>query len=350
MKIKTALFFLFQLFIVKSCVYAYTFSSPQDYPIKWENLTAENPSPLAQEFVRSAQIINKRLMHGNIPYPSKKISLNWEKGYNRAEDKFVFMRRYGVDCTRLLRYLYINMLHLPYNSKFNTAPIVSKTFTQNNPDSLSQLKNFDLIPKTKQGFKPQTGDILAFPGHTIAVLDPENCIAIQSSIWLCKKSENGFCTDYDYGESAGVSIYHLASDRFCKNGVWKGMDNNKLKFTIGWRHKAFNTWILTLPKEAKPGETIVLSGKNLANKYIYFTGSKTPVKTRIIKRAPIYLKDHQIQTVKITVPHDAKTGKLKVYWGIGRPTPEKTVESQTTMAVLNQDSHLVNNHSETFVD
>ncbi|MGY3803709.1 hypothetical protein ACWNT8_06600 [Pigmentibacter ruber] len=350
MKIKMTLLFVSLFLVNQSTAFAYSFSSPKEYPIKWNNLIAENPSPLAKEFVRSAEIINKRLMHGNIPYPSKKISLNWEKGYNHAEDKFVFMRKYGVDCTRLLRYLYINMLHLPYNSKFSTAPIISKTFTHNNPESMSQLKNFDQVPKTKQGFKPQTGDILAFPGHTIAVLDPENCIAIQSSIWLCKKSEKGFCVDYDYGESAGVSIYHLASERFCKNGIWKGMDNNKLKFTIGWRHKAFNTWILTLPKEAKPGETILISGKNLANKYIYFTGSKTPVKARQIKRSSIYLKDHQIQTVKITVPNNATTGKLKVFWGTGKPSPEKTVESQAALNILNCDNHLVSIHSETFVD
>ncbi len=350
MKIKTALLLLLHVTILNLSAYSYSLSRPQEYPVSWEQLITENPSPVAQEFVRSAQIINKRLMHGNIPYPSKKISHNWEKGYNHAEDKFVFMRKFGVDCTRLLRYLYINMLHLPYNSKFKNAPIVSKTFTQKTPQNGTQLNNFVSLPKTKDGFKPQTGDILAFPGHTIAVLDPENCIALQSSIWLCKKSEKGFCVDYDYGQAAGVSVYHLASERFCKNGIWKGMDNNKLKFTIGWRHRAFDSWILNLPEKAKNSEVIQLSGKNLANKYIYFPGSSTPVKAKLFKRPVAYLKEHQIQTVKVTVPNDAKSGKLKIFWGTGTPDITKTVESKQVLTIQPIDSHIAQIYQDSFVD
>lgn len=350
MKIKTALLFLIHIFTFNIAAYSYSISKPQEYPVQWDQLTTENPSPVAQEFVRSAQIINKRLVHGNIPYPSKKISNNWENGYKRAEDKFVFMRKFGVDCTRLLRYLYINMLHLPYNSKFTNAPIVSKTFTHKSSQNSSQLNNFIPLPKTKDGFKPQTGDILAFPGHTIAVLDPDNCIALQSSIWLCKKSEKGSCVDYDYGQAAGVSVYHLASERFCKNGIWKGMDNNKLKFTIGWRHRAFDTWILKTPETAKTNEVIYLSGKNLANKYIYFTGSNTPVKAKLIKRPVAYLKEHQIQTVKIIVPLNAKTGKLKIFWGTGSPDMAKTVESQQVLTIQPADSSIAKIYQESFID
>lgn len=350
MKFKIALLLIVDLFPLNAVAHDYTYVLPQEYPVQWDNLIQKNPSPLAQEFVRSTHVINQRLLHGSIPYPARKIAFDWEQGYQLAEDKFVFMRKYGVDCTRLLRYIFLNMLNLPYNSKYSLAPIISHTFTQDSSESQSQLQNFVQVPRTKEGFKPQTGDILAFPGHTVAVLDPANCIAIQSSIWLCKKAENGFCVDHDYGQAAGVSIYHLASERFCKNGIWKGMDNEKLKFTIGWRHKAFDTWIYEMPKVAKPGAEVYLTGKNLVNKYIYFTGSHKPVKTKLVKKPMAYMKDQPIQTVKVIVPADAKTGKLNIFWGTGTPKFISTVESSQTLTILTPDNSIASLHPEHLVD
>jgi len=349
MKIKFLFVLLFHAFIINSYASDPKNTNPSSTDVNWDHLIEANPSPMAKQFVKSSHTVYQRLLYGGIPYPSNKINNRWENGYNTSSDKFVYMRKYGVDCTRLLRYLFVNMLDLPYNSKEKNAPIVSNTFTlQNNQ---SQLKNFIQIPKTKNGFKPQTGDILAFPGHTIAVLDPKNCIAIQSSIWLCKEMKNGFCVDSDYGKSAGVSIYHLASERFCKNGVWKGMDSDKLKFTIGWRHKAFDTWITKMPSQAESKSRIILKGKNLAGKYIYFPGSKTPVKATLWKkRKKNQFKNDANQIVSLIVPHDAKSGKLKIYWGTGNPSLEKTVESLDKINIYSNHKTIVSIYKESYLD
>jgi hypothetical protein len=245
------------------------------------------------------------------------------------------MRKYGVDCTRLLRYIFLNMLHLPYNSSFSSEPIISSTFANTLSHSNTQLKNFTRIPKTTKGFKPQTGDILAFPGHTIAVLDPKNCIAIQSSIWLCKKIQNGFCVDAEYGNSAGVSIYHLASDRLCKNGIWKGMDSKKLNFTVGWRHRAFDTWIKEMPEKTFRHSRMTLIGKNLVGKFIYFTGSNQPIRTKLLKYLPSGL-----QSVTLITPKNATSGYLKIYWGTGQPNIENTVDSYNKIIILEKKARI----------
>ncbi|APJ03013.1 hypothetical protein [Silvanigrella aquatica] len=304
---------------------------PLGTQVDWEQLINENQSPIAKQFVQSSYNIYERLLYGGIPYPSKKITTNWEKGYQEAYDKFVYMRKNGVDCTRLLRYLFLNMLHLPYNSNFPNEPIISNTFAYDSNSGHTQLKYFTRLPKVNNGFKPQTGDILAFPGHTIAVLDPKNCIAIQSSIWLCKKIENGFCVDSEYGKSAGVSIYRLASERFCKNGIWKGMDNENLNFTVGWRHRAFDTWIIEMPDKAIKNSRVTLVGKNISGKYIYFTGSKQPVRTKLLKTMRTGL-----QTVTLNIPKDAKSGYLKLYWGTGKPQIENTIESAEKIIILDK--------------
>lgn len=311
---------------------------PTGTQVNWDKLIDENQSPTAKKFIKSSFSINERLLYAGIPYPNKSITNTWENGYQSAYDKFIYMRKNGVDCTRLLRYLFLYMLNIPYNSQYPKAPIISNTFTDGSLKSQKQLKNFIPIHKTAKGFRPQIGDILSFPGHSIAVLDPKNCIAIQSSIWLCKKIKNGFCIDAEYGKSAGVSIYRLSNDRYCKNGYWKGMDNAKLNFTSAWRHRAFDTWITEMPTNAQQKSRINLVGKNLAGKYIYFTGSTTPVKAKLLKRNSLGL-----QSVFLNVPKDAKTGLLKIYWGTGKPKFEKTIESPKTLMIVQKRKNMVSN-------
>lgn len=341
---KLLLIIIFHAFIFAFQINSYAIPSKEALPlgtqVNWEQLIKENKSPAVKQFVKSSHTIYERLLYGGIPYPSKKINFNWEKGYNSSYDKFVYMRKNGVDCTRLLRYLFLNMLRLPYNSFYSKDPIISNTFSFATPESNKQLKNFTRIPKTAKGFKPQTGDILSFPGHTIAVLDPKNCITIQSSIWLCKKMGNGYCVDSEYGKMAGVSIYRLASDRYCKNGFWKGMDNENLNFTTGWRHRAFNTWITEMPKSSHRNKRITLIGKNLSGKYIYFTGSRYPAKTKLKKNPKKTAFPSDLQTVLVTVPKDAKTGKLKIFWGIGKPKLDKTVESSEQIIIIDNKGNI----------
>ncbi len=341
---KLLLITIFHVFIFAFRIKSYAITPKETLPlgtqVNWEQLINENQSPVIKQFVKSSHTIYERLLYGGIPYPTKKITVSWEKGYNSSYDKFVYMRKNGVDCTRLLRYLFLNMLHLPYNSFFSKDPIISNTFSFASPESNKQLKNFTRIPKAEKGFKPQTGDILSFPGHTIAVLDPKNCIAIQSSIWLCKKIENGYCVDSEYGKSAGVSIYRLASDRFCKNGLWIGMDNERLNFTTGWRHRAFNTWITEMPKSSHRNMRITLIGKNLAGKYIYFTGSRYPVRTKLTKNKKKRGSSSGLQTVLVTIPKDANTGKLKIFWGTGIPKVDKTVESSERIIIIDKKGNV----------
>lgn len=331
------LIFTTHAFIFVFHLNSYAAPSKQTLPlgteVNWEKLINETQSPSIKQFVKSSHAIYERLLYEGIPYPSKKISNSWENDYHSSYDKFVYMRKNGVDCTRFLRYLFLNRLHLPYNSSYPQEPIISNTFSYSNPSNNKQLKNFVCVPKKAKGFQPQTGDILSFPGHTIAVLDPKNCIAIQSSIWLCKKIKNGFCVDSEYGKSAGVSIYRLASERFCKDGIWKGMDNSTLNFTNGWRHRAFDTWITEMPENSHRNTKITLIGKNLSGKYIYFTGSKYPAKTKLLK-TKIKNNPHDLHAVTVVVPKNAKTGKLKIFWGIGKPKLENTIESSKKLVII----------------
>ncbi len=300
---------------------------PLGTEVEWEKLIEKNNSTVSKEFVESAKIIHDRLLYKGIPYEN--ISQKWERNYLSSNDKFKFMRKNGVDCTRLLRYIFINMLQLPYNSLYPEAPIISHTFADINSVNAKQLKNFVRIPSSQHGFRPQTGDILAFPGHAIAVLDPENCISIQSSNWVCKNIENGRCVESEKGLYAGVAIYKLASKRFCSNGLWKGMDAERNKFTVAWRHRAFNTWIEKMPQSGYRQKRINLTGKNLAGKYIYFNGSSFPVRTTLQSNN----KKTGMQTVLVTVPKDAQSGKLKIFWGTGRPKIAETVESKSVLII-----------------
>ncbi|KAB8027393.1 hypothetical protein [Fluviispira multicolorata] len=302
---------------------------PLGTEIEWEELLKQNNSSIAKDFIHSSKIIHDRLLYKGIPYEKDGISQFWENRYQASQDKFKFMRKYGVDCTRLLRYLFRNMLQLPYNSLFTEAPIISHTFANINSQNAKQLRNFIRVPQSKNGFRPQTGDILAFPGHAIAVLDPKNCISIQSSSWVCKNIKDGRCVEAEMGKYAGVAIYKLASNRFCSNGLWKGMDGDHNKFTVAWRHRAFTTWISEMPKHAFTSKRIFLTGKNIAGKYIYFEGSNKAVRTTLNK----YNKKNGLQSVFVLVPNDAKSGKIKIYWGTGRPTLLKTVDSSLSIII-----------------
>ncbi len=310
--------------------------NPTQVPVDWKNLYASNNSPKVRQFIAYSQETKFALNEMEIPYAWKGIPQNWNSNYNKAENKFEFMRKNGVDCTRFLWHLYAEKMKLPFNSKHKNAAILSHSFAKRR--STNELKNFVPLKKMGNAFKPRTGDILAFPGHALAVVDPDRCIAIQSASWLCKKmSLNGSCLNAATGKNAGVSVYKLMNKGDCDNGFWKQLDSPKNKFTSGWRHKALNTWIEKLPSKAYKRETITLVGYNISRRFIYFEGSNTPTKTSYTKSQFNSPNGYKLDVVTLAVPHNARSGKLKIYWGNNiKPDFKMTIQSNEILMIDNK--------------
>lgn len=288
--------------------------NPTKIQVDWHNLENEHNSPQIKAFLNYSKETHHELSQNEIPYAVNGIQANWNDKYNEAYNKYDFMRKYGVDCTRFLWHLYKTKMQLPFNSRHKNAPILSSSFAKKH--HTSELKYFVPIKMHNDAFKPRTGDILAFPGHALAVLDAKRCIAIQSASWVCRKmTSQGYCLDAAKGKDAGVTIYKLMNRGDCVNGVWKQLDSPKNKFTAAWRHKALNTWIEKLPKQASPHSTIELVGYNIANRYIYFQGIKEPQKTSHAIQTITDSNGTTLDVVSIFVPAKARTGKLKIYWG-----------------------------------
>jgi hypothetical protein len=309
--------------------------NPTQVPVDWKNLYSTNNSSKIKQFLEYSQETKFALNEKEIPYAWKGIPQNWNASYNKADNKYEFMRINGVDCTRFLWHLYAEKMKLPFNSKHLNAPILSRTFAQKR--STSELKNFVPLKKIGAAFKPRTGDILAFPGHALAVVDPDRCIAIQSASWLCKKmGVNGSCFSADTGKNAGVSIYKLMNKGDCNNGLWKQLDSPKNKFTSGWRHKALNTWIEKLPSRAYKREIITLVGYNISRRFIYFAGTKTPSKTSYAKSQLKSSNGYKLEVVTLKIPTNARSGKLRIYWGNSiKPDINMTVLSNEILTIDN---------------
>lgn len=307
--------------------YNQNYVDPTRVEVDWKRLYSTNASSQVRSFLNYSKETKNELSEKKIPYASNGIAKNWDDKYLNSKNKYDFMRKNGVDCTRFLWHLYSEKMNLPFNSKTKGAPILSHSFAQRK--SNSELKNFVPLKKNGNLFKPQAGDILAFPGHALAVLDPDKCIAIQSASWVCKKrADNGSCVNSATGKEAGVSIYKLTNRGDCENGLWKQLDSPKNKFTAGWRHKALNTWIEKLPPKANVNETITLIGYNISHRYIYFNGAKKPSKTSYSFSKTKNKKYENLDIVSIKIPHDAKSGKLKIYWDNKiKPDIRHTVES-----------------------
>lgn len=309
--------------------------NPTQVQVDWKNLYSKNHSTQVKSFLTYSKETKMELSEREIPYAWNGIAQNWNSKYLNSKNKYDFMRHHGVDCTRFLWHLYAEKMRLPFNAKIKSAPILSHSFAQSKINK--ELGNF--VPLKKEGslFKPRTGDILAFPGHALAVLDPNKCIAIQSASWVCKKITNsGSCLHSAKGKDAGVSIYKLMNRGDCHDGAWKQLDSPRNKFTAGWRHKALNTWIEKIPSKAEINETITLIGYNISNRFIYFSGAKHPSKTSHSQSKMNSINDYKLDIVSLKIPHDAKTGKLKIYWDNKiKPNIRHTVESNDVLYIEN---------------
>lgn len=101
------------------------------------------------------------------------------------------------------------------------------------------LKNNFIILKNKNAnhkFKPQTGDVMAYQGHVVMVIDPKNCVAINSTSWTMDPKTNRRLND-----KKGVFFQKIGSSR-CSKGVWKAWDSSSNKFEVLLRHKSFVNW------------------------------------------------------------------------------------------------------------
>ncbi|BBH52230.1 hypothetical protein [Fluviispira sanaruensis] len=311
------------------------YADPKNVSVAWSSLYTENPSPEVRKFLSYSQDIKKNIFTQGIPYPAQKLNANWDRNYLRANNKYNYMRKNGVDCTRFLWHLYAGEMNLPYNSKYKNSAILSQTFAKRRINS--ELKNFVPLKRYKNGFAPRTGDILAFPGHALAVLDPKQCIAIQSTAWACERmTPRGQCHKGTEGKNAGVVVYKLMNKDDCANGLWNKLDSNKNKFTAGWRHKALNTWIEKIPKKAKNKQVITLVGHNISRRFIYFNGASHPVKTSYAIKTLQSKNGYPLDLVNVTVPKDALSGKIKIYWGNEiKPNIDNTVSSKRDLIIEN---------------
>ncbi len=317
--------------------------NPTKIQVDWKNLYEENQSSQIRSFLTYSKETKSELTQDDIPYAVDGIQASWNYKYAKAKDKYDFMRKYGVDCTRFLWHLYSEKMKLPFNSSQKNAPILSHTFAKNK--KTKELKYFVPIKKENGSFIPRTGDILAFPGHALAVLDPKKCIAIQSASWVCRKmSYHGYCLDAAKGKDAGVTIYKLMNRGDCENGKWKQLDSPKNKFTAGWRHKSMNTWIEDLPKEASPQSTIKLIGYNIANRYIYFPGVTHPQKTSHLLASTKDSLGNKLDIVKIKVPSNARTGSLKIYWGNHHKPDQLHTVSTEQILKIDHSKYISSNH------
>jgi hypothetical protein len=325
----------------KSSIYKYyqskNFVNPTQTSVDWKYLYSNNQSSKVRTFLEYSKETKIELNKNAIPYAWQGIPQNWNSNYISSKNKYAFMRKNGVDCTRFLWHLFAKKMKLPYNSKDKNSAILSQTFAQKKVTS--ELKYFIPIKELGSAFKPRTGDILAFPGHALAVIDAQKCIAIQSASWICNKmSENGSCYEANRGKNAGVTVYKLLNKGDCENGYWKHLDTPKNKFTGAWRHQALNTWIEKLPKYAVSKEVITLVGYNISNRYIYFEGSSHASKTSYARSYVISPKGYKLDVVTLKIPFNARTGKLKIYWG-NRLTPniKMTVYSNDSIAINNSE-------------
>lgn len=311
------------------------FVNPINTPVKWNKLYIENHSINAKLFLNYAKETKNILNEIDIPYILTKNYQLWDSNYIKAKDKYNFIQNNGIDCTRFLWHLYEKKMNLPYNSNYKNKVILSYSFSQKKMNN--ELKYFVPLKKIGKAFKPRTGDILAFPGHALAVLDPKDCISIQSASWLCKKMNlNGSCHESVSGLNAGVAIYKLMSKGDCNNGLWHHLDSPQNKFTAGWRHKALNTWIEKLPSKAFRNEKITLVGYNISNRFVFFAGSNYPSKTSYAISQIYSPNDYKLDIVSIKVPSNAQSGPLKIYWGNQiKPDINMTVESNEKIIIEN---------------
>lgn len=107
----------------------------------------------------------------------------------------------GIDCTNFINLLF-ERIGLPVKN------LTTGLMTNSNAKNY-YASDFEVYRKKKvKYFQPKTGDILAYNGHAVIVIDPQNCIAVNSAAWT---AGNG---------PEGVQFHQITDKSRCANGKW----------------------------------------------------------------------------------------------------------------------------------
>lgn len=183
------------------------------------DLISQEPNFTIKDILYSAHDLAKR-----------RIAYSLGKSYIPADG----VKKVGlIDCTHLIEEIFIRA-GLPYDY-VNTEGMVRKW--------PAAKKNFEYIAPIEgfsNSFKPQAGDVLAFynskrrSGHAVMVIDPLNCIAINSTSWVW--TENYQDETVRNPKMTGVYFQEIKQGK-CENGIWTSWDNSTNKFQVMLRHK-----------------------------------------------------------------------------------------------------------------
>lgn len=142
-------------------------------------------------------------------------------------------KKQKIDCSHLIKEIY-SSANLEYEYATSKAFVAKDSYIQN---------NFVYIlptPGTKNTFKPNAGDILAYynskksSGHVIMVIDPKECIAVNATPWSWIINTSGkSIRDH---RKKGV-FFQKVLGGICKDGLWTSWDTPTNKFQVMLRHK-----------------------------------------------------------------------------------------------------------------
>lgn len=140
-----------------------------------------------------------------------------------------------------LAYELFKAIGLEYPLYTNTKKMVK--YKTQAPYLLDYFEIQELKNQPEKGFRPQTGDILAYyyfnsktkvgKGHVVIVIDPDECTAINSTTWSFDEDTSERLT-----QKKGVYFQRIDTER-CTNGLWKSWDTASNKFQVLLRHKKF---------------------------------------------------------------------------------------------------------------
>jgi hypothetical protein len=199
---------------------AYSFAPPEAIFKKYSDSEKNDPSPDFMELVNNQE--------NN--YLERLLLEAWDMVDQKIGYKFIYEENdVSLNCSRFVWKLFERIgLSFPY-----TATIY---FNEKNKNILD---HFTVIgPEADGGFKPNVGDVLSFnysnAGHMVVVVDPKNCIAVNSASWVWDSDANRTLPS-----EKGVRFHRIYRESRCRDGVWYSWDNSAYKFQKMLRHNAF---------------------------------------------------------------------------------------------------------------
>lgn len=182
----------------------------------FEALIAEQKNPLVVNLLRAAFELAARPVPIRYKYAASNIPDNEDVPGQ-------------IDCSGLVTAIYekskLNITHASSRMMVNKEPVVLENFNSIKPITL---------PNGARRFTPQAGDILAFKGHVVMVVDPYKCTAINSTSYVLEETENG--NSVRNSRLSGV-YFQKVEKGICENGHWYSWDNRTNVWKVMLRHK-----------------------------------------------------------------------------------------------------------------